>query len=94
MLIKNRNYTDERIQLDGLEFEACRFHRCTLVYEGRAETGLKGNELADCDFVLEGAAGQTMRFLVGLADADDTFLVTLLKSMRLNPQRLERLAAG
>jgi hypothetical protein len=94
MLISNRDYVEQRVELDGLDFEACRFQRCTLVYEGRAETALNGNEMEDCEFVLEGAAGQTMRFLVALADANDEFLVTLLRSMRLNPQRLDRLAAG
>lgn len=94
MLVKDQNFTDERIVLDGARYERCHFTRCKLVYQGYAETSLCDNTMEDCEFALEGAAALTMRFLVGLADSSDTFLVTLLRSLRLNPGRLDRLVVG
>jgi hypothetical protein len=35
-----------------------------------------------------------MRFLVGLAESSDGFLVTLLRSLQLDPRRLDRLTTN
>ena len=91
MLITDQEFSDKDVVLDGVEYERCHFTRCRLVYQGYAATALRDNVMVDCDFALEGAASLTMRFLVGLAESSDGFLVTLLRSLQLDPRRLDRL---
>jgi len=94
MLISDQDFTDKEVVLDGCEYERCRFTRCKLIYRASAATSLRDNDIIDCDFALEGAAGLTMKFLVGLADTSDGFLLNFLKALRLDPRRLDKLAAN
>jgi len=91
LLITNQDFADKDVVLDGVEYEGCRFTRCKLIYQGYAATALRDNEITDCDFALEGAAGMTMKFLVGLAESSDGFLLTFLKALQLDPHRLDKL---
>ena len=93
MLISDQDFADKDVVLDGVEFERCRFTRCKLIYQGYAATALRDNHITDCDFVLEGAAGMTMKFLVGLADTSDGFLINFLRALQLDPRRLDKLMA-
>jgi len=94
MLISDQDFADTDIVLDGVEYERCRFTHCKLIYRGEAATSLRDNDIIDCDFALEGAAGMTMKFLVGLADSSDGFLLNFLKALRLDPRRLDKLMAS
>ena len=94
MVIMEQDFADRDIVLDGVEYERCRFTRCKLIYQGYAATALRENDIIDCDFALEGAAGLTMKFLVGLADSSDGFLLNFLKALRLDPHRLDKLMAN
>ena len=91
MLISDQEFADKDVVLDGVEFERCRFTRCKLIYQGYAATALRENVITDCDFALEGAAGLTMRFLLGLADSSDGFLLNFLRALHLDPSRLDKL---
>jgi len=94
MVISDQEFEDEAIVLDGVEYERCRFTRCKLIYQGYATTALRDNVIIDCDFALEGAASLTMKFLVGLAGSSDGFLLNLLRSLKLDPSRLDRILAS
>jgi hypothetical protein len=94
MLIIDQDFAGKDIVLDGVEYERCRFTRCKLIYQGYAATALRDNVIVDCDFALEGAAGLTMKFLVGLADSSDGFLLNFLKALRLDPHRIDKLMAN
>jgi len=94
MLIRDEDFADKDIVLDGVEYERCRFTRCKLIYRGHAATALRDNDIIDCDFALEDAAGMTMKFLMGLADSSDGFLLNFLKAMQLDPRRLDKLMAN
>jgi len=94
MLIVDQDFADKDVVLDGVEYERCRFTRCKLIYQGYAATALRDNLMTDCDFALEGAAGMTMKFLVGLAGTSDGFLLTFLKALHLDPHRLDKIMAN
>ena len=93
MLISDQDFADREIVLDGAEYERCRFTRCKLIYQGHAATVLRDNDIIDCDFALEGAAGMTMKFLMGLAESSDGFLLNFIRALQLDPRRLDKLMA-
>jgi hypothetical protein len=94
MLISDQDFADKDIVLDGVEYERCRFNRCKLIYRGQAATALRDNDIIDCDFALEDSAGLTLKFLLGMADSSDGFLLNFLKALRLDPRRLDKLVAS
>ena len=94
MITSRTTFTGETVELDGRSFVECRFVGCRIVYRGEAETSLQHNEFEDCAFALEGPASLTMGFLKGLATSSDGFLVTFLRALDLEPERLSRLSAA
>ncbi len=94
MTISEVTFTGETVELDGRSFEGCRFVGCRIVYRGEAETSLTRNAFEDCTFALEGAASMTMGFLKGLTGSSDGFLVTFLRALELEPERLVRLSSA
>jgi hypothetical protein len=66
MQFQGLTFRDDTIELDGDEYDGCRFENCTLVYRGGPLP-----TLADCSFsrssiALEGAAAATLSFLHAL----------------------------
>lgn len=94
MRIKEQVFMQDRVLLDGSEFDQCKFIKCVIVYRGEQATSLRDNSFEDCEFRLEGAASMTMGFLKGMAESSDGFLLTFLKSLSLTPARLERLSSS
>ena len=94
MLVTDRHFLDQDVVIDGADYERCIFERCRLIYHGGSMVGMRDNTITDCQFALEGAAGWTMRFLTGLAESSDEFLLIFLRSLKLDPKRLDRILAG
>jgi hypothetical protein len=94
MRIQDQVFSKDRILLDGSEFDSCKFFQCVIIYRGEQTTSLLDNTFEDCKFELEGPARLTMRFLKGMVDSSDGFLLTFLKSLELTPARLERLSSN
>jgi hypothetical protein len=63
-----RLFQDQRIEIDGGRFSDCIFVRCELVYAAKDEVALIRNDIHDCRWVFEDAAGATLRFLVQLSN--------------------------
>ena len=56
-LIKNREYTGQRVVLDGRNFIECKFTNCILVLEGSALFQMDRCSISeDCRFAVEGGA--------------------------------------
>jgi len=72
MRYEKGTYTHSTVDLDGNEYVGCTFTSCIFVYRGGAIFSLKNNTItADCRFVFDGAAGNTvlaMKFIYSLGD--------------------------
>ncbi len=62
-------FNDERVELDGKNFERCLFTNCVLVFSGTAPVGLKTITCIECRWAFEGAASRTVFFMKALYEA-------------------------
>lgn len=63
--VRNRNFMNESVILDGNAFFNCNFHSCQLVFSG-GKTQLKNCRASECALTFNGAAANTMDFLHAL----------------------------
>lgn len=63
---KNRTFEDQRMVLDGHEYDGCTFQRCELVYAGGKLPSLTNNNFDQCRWTFDGAAARTLAFLSGM----------------------------
>lgn len=61
-------FVGERLPLDGIEYNGCRFDRCTLVYAGGELPKLIDCEMTDTPFAFEGPAARTVEFLQAITN--------------------------
>jgi hypothetical protein len=61
-------FTGKVVRLDNAEFIACTFDDCTLVYGGSGYVALRNlcDIKSNCRFKLDGAAGNTVKFMTVL----------------------------
>ena len=62
---RDETFKDSSVRLDHKDIQGCRFIRCELVYGGGPQI-FKDNALEETNFILDGSAMRTMRFLAGL----------------------------
>jgi len=56
------SFQDRRINIDATHFERCTFKFCTLVFSGGLLPNFIDCEMADCNFILDGPARDTVLF--------------------------------
>lgn len=61
--IVDREFVNQRVDLDYHYFESCTFRRCTLVFHGHGAVKLKNNHFDDCRFKMGEAAENTLYVL-------------------------------
>ncbi len=64
--IRNQRITQQRVVLDGTQYEGCTFDKCQIVYRGGDIPSLVGNTFHECQWALEGAADRTVGFMRSL----------------------------
>lgn len=60
---EDRAFENERWEVDGLAFVRCKFKRCRLVFSGGDQVSFKDCTFADCDWVFDGPAENTLAYL-------------------------------
>ena len=56
-----KDFTGQKIKIDGREFRNCTFQRCSIVYRGGMVI-LDSNKFIECSFDYEGPARRTLEF--------------------------------
>ena len=71
ILISNRYFQDETVELDGCHFVSCTFSNCILEYHG-GEVIFDRASMQSCRHVFFGRARRTLHYLqgIGLMDHD------------------------
>lgn len=64
--VRQKSFSDQRVELDNKHFVQCRFARCVLVFGATGTLSLEQNEFTDCKWELTGAAATTIQFLRAL----------------------------
>ncbi len=59
----HQNYSNKTVKLDGHEYYGCNFDGCVLVYRGGKPPVLTDSSITNCQFRLDGPAGDTGGFL-------------------------------
>ena len=94
MRYDNKSFFSERIILDGNEYRGCTFTRCQLVFRGEQVFGIVECLIQDSQWVAEGPAANTLRFLTeayhkmgeaGIRLVEETFNNIRLNKMPLPP---------
>lgn len=75
MIAIDQKFEGIRIQLDGGTFIRCEFINCTLVFSGSFNLMMDRPTITNCQWVFEGAAQNTLRFLAMLYGAGGGELV-------------------
>jgi hypothetical protein len=57
------SFHHETVPLDGEQFEDCEFRDCRLVYAGGKAPVFRNCQFHNCDWRMDGAAGQTLEHL-------------------------------
>lgn len=70
---QGRTFTDQRIALDGNEYESCTFKNVTLVYAGGALPAIRNCAFEQFNLAFEGAAENTLAFLRALSGPQSGF---------------------
>jgi hypothetical protein len=68
-------FTNERVVLDGNDYDNCTFTNCEVVFSGTASVALNGVTFNDCRWTFDGPAGMTITFMTALYKAGLTDLV-------------------
>jgi hypothetical protein len=88
MRYDNKTFFSERVVIDGNEYHGCTFSRCQLVYRGEETFVLVDCLIQNPQWVVEGPAAHTLKFLTmayhklgepGVQLVEDTF-----NNIRLN----------
>lgn len=66
MIIKDKTFNREKIDIDFNEFENCTFNLCTMIYHGQGPVGLSNCTFNDVEWNFSGAASRTLNFLNAL----------------------------
>jgi hypothetical protein len=64
--IRDRHFTNERVEFDGKRFTSCKFEACTLVYDGGDVEFGPGCEVGNCRPEFSGSARKTVLLLHAL----------------------------
>ena len=62
-MTRSMSYSHETVALDGERFEDCEFRDCRLVYAGGEAPVFKNCQFHNCDWKMDGPAGQTLEHL-------------------------------
>jgi len=60
---KEKSFENETLNVDGNNYENCKFKGCTMIYSGGSDTHVNGCSFDDCKWQFDGAAANTMGFL-------------------------------
>lgn len=71
MQFLDKNFKNERIELDGKAFHNCEFENCELVFSGDRPPTFSDNRYVDSVFVLTGNATRTMYLLSNIYHAGE-----------------------
>jgi hypothetical protein len=66
MQFQGKTFCNETIELDGNEYDGCRFENCQLIYRASAPMILTNCSFLGFTITLEGAAANTLDFLTAL----------------------------
>lgn len=66
MQFQDKIFSNETIELDGNEYDDCRFENCHLIYRATAPMTLANCSFFGFTFALEDAAANTLNFLTAL----------------------------
>jgi hypothetical protein len=66
--IRNQEFTDDTVEIDGNRFEDCTFKKCRMVFRAREPVGFIGCTFTDVTWHFEDAAGMTTAFMRLLSD--------------------------
>ena len=66
------HFEDSIIELDGGDFDRCKFVRCTLNYRGGTLPKISNTAITECSYNLLDGARRTLDFLRGLYAAGGT----------------------
>lgn len=81
---EGREFRNQRIELDDCNFINCIFQECELVYRGTGVVGMTGTGAIKCNWIFDGAAGMTMKFVRdayrGFGEYGDAWLRLLLEA--------------
>jgi hypothetical protein len=73
--VKGRDFSSERVVLDGKHFEDCRFDTCTLVYRGGVPPNFVRCDFAAPRFVFEEAAKSTVQLMSAIYNGIDERII-------------------
>lgn len=65
--IKDQAFEDERVELDGRQFERCTFTKCSLAFAATDVVSFKDCTFTRCQWSFEGAAAIALDYLVALS---------------------------
>ena len=66
MVVRNEEFVDMSISLDGGTYEKCNFRNCTLVYSGLLPANLKDCGFENCVWDFIGPAANALAFMRNL----------------------------
>jgi hypothetical protein len=66
MKFKDKNFKNEKIDIDFNQFSNCQFDSCTLVFHGYGVIGMDGCSFINVNWTFDGAAAKTLQFMHGL----------------------------
>lgn len=70
---RGQTFADQRVALDGNEYENCTFRNVTLVYAGGALPAIRNCTLEQFNLAFEGGAENTLAFLRALSGPQSGF---------------------
>ncbi len=94
MLVKNKTFENQTVELDGMEFQGCIFKNCRIQFNGKAPVmGVFHCHFEGCELGMGGAAEITVRYLRaiyhGLGDWGSKSVETLFDEIRKpSPQKM------
>jgi hypothetical protein len=101
MTIVDKQFSAERVEVDGFTFERCIFDRCRIVYSAAGPVQFKDCKFISCDWVFNDAADLTLAYLAalyrGLGDEGRTLVDSIFQEIRtgtLERHAVEPLAAA
>jgi hypothetical protein len=80
--IANSQFSNQRVQLDNMNYVGCRFSTCVMVYSGLGPIGLNSCDIHNCRWEFEGAAGNTLKFLTLMHKANPEFIEAVIAGIR------------
>ena len=73
--VQGREFTGERLVIDGKHFEDCRFESCTLVFEGGVAPNFVRCEFAAPQFAFTEAAKNTVQLMSAIYNGIDPRII-------------------